>query len=420
MRIDAVKGEITIYMPLDKLETEKLSGCVTTPEAKAKVEALAALVRENDKALGGTGEPRAPTAYERQLDFFVPLLCVAEADDLFEFESTWLLEQPWKLGEKDASLSPNYDPLKRPSGKSGVVDVGAKGQVTTLQQEEAEYFVTTVHQQALELRGAGGWTLEALAAWLDKRILHRDIPVGESAAFLRKAIRGLMSKYGMADLDVLALDRFRLRDEIEASIERHRDGERMATFKQLMLPGSPLSVTEAVSINFKTTPYEPSWVYEGGFQFRKHYYGSKPGELREKRQDGKLTEEFQCAQFLDAMPEAAFWVRNISGRDTSFRLQTSKNRFYPDFVRKLVDGRTMVVEYKGAHLMENAEEKRLVGQIWASRSEGRCVFVMPTELDFPALQRRSPDRRYSMEEVSRGRLLLFHEMGKKEGLIDGQ
>ena len=45
----------------------------------------------------------------------------------------------------------------------------------------------------------------------------------------------------------------------------------------------------------------------------------------------------------------------------------------------------MAVEYKGAHLLENAEEKRLVGTVWASRSGGRCVFVMPTDLGFDAI-----------------------------------
>ena len=44
---------------------------------------------------------------------------------------------------------------------------------------------------------------------------RRGIPLGESAEFLRKAIRGLMTRWGIADLSVLALDRFRLRDEIE-------------------------------------------------------------------------------------------------------------------------------------------------------------------------------------------------------------
>ncbi|MCC6356666.1 MAG: hypothetical protein IT577_22500 [Verrucomicrobiae bacterium] len=110
--------------------------------------------------------------------------------------------------------------------------------------------------------------------------------------------------------------------------------------------------------------------------------GPRVGELAEKRQDGSLTEEFQCAQFLDSLPEVAFWVRNLSRKKTSFRLQTSRDWFYPDFVCQLKDGRVMVVEYKGAHLMAGAEEKRAVGAVWASRSGGRCVFVMPTKSNF--------------------------------------
>lgn len=385
-RIDPAKGEITIFMPLDAAETETLTRCVRTPEAKAKIEALIEMVAEADRAFGGTGNPRIPSAYERQLDFFVPLLCISEDAQLFEFEDTWLLEQPWKLGEKDASLSPGYNPLNRPRGKSGILDVGDKGQVTIVQQEEAGYFVTTVHQQALDLRSASGWTLEALVTWLDRHIEQRgDIPIGESAEFLRKVLRGLMARYGITDFDALALDRFRLRDEVEAAIARHRDTERTAAFRQLLLPGSPLVVSEMRGINFKTMPYEPGWQYEGGVVFGKHYFGPKPGELKEKRQDGRLTEEFQCAQFIDNMPEVEFWIRNISGRSTSFRLQTSKYWFYPDFVCKLFDGRTMVVEYKGAHLVENAEEKRLVGKVWESRSDGKCIFVMPTDLGFDAI-----------------------------------
>ena len=37
----------------------------------------------------------------------------------------------------------------------------------------------------------------------------------------------------------------------------------------------------------------------------------KPGELKERRGDGKLTEEFKCAQYLDALPEVKFWARNL-------------------------------------------------------------------------------------------------------------
>ena len=135
--------------------------------------------------------------------------------------------------------------------------------------------------------------------------------------------------------------------------------------------------------------YEPSRLYEGGFQFQKHYFGMKPGELTEKTADGRLTEEFQCAQFLDDLPSIRFWVRNLPRKPTSFRIHTSKGWFYPDFVCELVDGRSLVVEYKGKHLYDgnDAKDKRVVGQVWASRSNGKCLFVMPTDGDFSSIER---------------------------------
>ncbi len=388
VRIDTAKGEITVLVPLDKDETDRLTSCVKTPEAKAKVTEMVALVRETEMAFGGSGQTRVPTPYERQLDFIVPLLCVRENKELFEFEDTYLLEHPWQLSQKDATLAAGYNPLERPTGKAGVVDIGNKGEVITrVMQEPAQYFVSTVHQQVLQLGGSGDWTLEILVVWLDRHIDHQDIPVGESAEFLRKVIRGLMAKHGITDLSVLALDRFRLRDEIEARIQQHRDNEQKIAFQQYLLPDSTLTVSDERAINFKTMQYEPSWLYEGGFKFEKHYFGPKPGELRETTANGAQTEEFKCAQFLDGLPEVKFWMRNLSGKFTSFRLQTSKYRFYPDFLCQLIDGRVLAVEYKGAHLWTDAEEKRAVGAVWASRSGGRCLFVMPTEGDFSVISR---------------------------------
>jgi type III restriction enzyme len=388
-RIDASKGEITVIVPLDQDETDKLVSCVKSPEAKAKVAEAVEVVRQAEKAFGGTGKTRVPSPWERQLDFIVPLLCVREDGLLLEFESTFLLEHPWKLSAKDAALSDGYNPLFRPAGKAGLIDVGARGEVETsvLKDVPGADFVGTLHQQVMALGTAGDWSLETLVAWLDKQIDHQDIPLGESAEFLRKVIRGLMAKCGIADVSVLALDRFRLRDEIEARIQQHRDGERKTAFQAFLLPEAPLAVSEERTINFKTMSYEPSWLYEGGFQFKNHYFGPKPGELKETTPGGDLTEEFKCAQFLDGQPEVAFWLRNLARRNTSFRLQTSKDWFYPDFLCQLMDGRVMAVEYKGKHLYDaaDAEEKRAVGAVWESRSGGKCLFVMPTEGDFSVI-----------------------------------
>lgn len=385
-RIDAARGEITVIVPLDEDETEKLVSCVTTPEAKAKVAEVVALVRETEKAFGGSGTTRLPSPYEQQLDFLVPLLCVREDGMLLEFESTFLLEHPWKLSAKDASLSAAYNPLERPAGKAGLIDVGSKGEVqaSVLQETPDTDFIVTLHQQVMALGGTGDWSIEGLVAWLDNQIDHQDIPVGESAEFLRKVIRGLMAKFGIAEVSALALDRFRLRDEIETRIQQHRESERKTAFQAFLLPEAPLAVSSERAINFKTMSYEPSWLYEGGFQFKHHYFGAKPGELKETTPSGDLTEEFKCAHFLDGLAEVKFWVRNLSRKNTSFRLQTSKDWFYPDFICQLVDGRVMVVEYKGKYLYDapDAEEKRAVGKVWESRSGGTCLFAMPTQNDF--------------------------------------
>lgn len=387
-RINIEQGEITIITPLSNEEADMLAACVTTPEAKVLIMNAVEAVREAEKSFGGTGKPRPPSPYEQQLDFFVPLLGVSEGGGLFEFEDTFLLEHPWKLSEKDATLPDGYNPLVRPTGRTGLVDITAKGGVqTSARDEKLEDFVATLHQQVLNLGDVGDWTREALIAWLDRRLDHRDIPMGESAAFLIKALNGLMSRHGITSPSVLALDRFRLLDEIESCIQRHRDTERASAFNTFLLPKSPLAVDERLAINFRTMGYEPSWLYEGGHVFSKHYFGPKPGEIKEKRADGRLTEEFSCAVFLDELPEVAFWVRNLARKASSFRLHLSKDWFYPDFVCQLTDGRILAVEYKGQHLWQDAEEKRTVGKIWEARSNGKCLFDMPTGEDFTSIAR---------------------------------
>ncbi|HVU24749.1 MAG TPA: DEAD/DEAH box helicase family protein [Opitutus sp.] len=391
VRFDAAKGELTVIVPLDVAETERLSACAQTPEAKRRIAEAVETVREAERAFGGTGATRAPTPYERQIDFIVPLLAVREGEALMEFESTFLLEHAWKLSEKDASLPDIYDPTQRPTGRMGVLDADAAGHVTTQVVEESASadFVATLHQQVFQLGGAGDWTLDALAAWLDRQIEHRDIPMGEMVEFLRKALRGLMAKFGLGDVSALALDRFRLRDQLEARIDSHRRTERKAAFQSFLLPESALAVDEGVAINFRTMSYEPSWRYEGGYRFQKHYFTPKPGELAEKTPAGEIREEFKCAQWLDDNPAIAFWTRNLSNKATSFRLQTSTDWFYPDFICQLKNGCSLAVESKGGHLAEgsDAEEKRLLGHVWESRSGGRCVFVMPVAGEFGEIQK---------------------------------
>ncbi len=91
-------------------------------------------------------------------------------------------------------------------------------------------------------------------------------------------------------------------------------------------------------------------------------------------------EEADCAVLLDSLPEVEFWVRNLERDRYAFWLQTPTDKFYPDFVAMLKDGRFLVIEYKGAHLMnDDTSEKEALGQLWEARSKGLCVFRLITK-----------------------------------------
>ena len=377
-RVDVQSGTVTIFVPLEEKEIQGLEQCIASEAGKSAVRALAESVKAADILSGGKGETRTPSPWERGAAFSAPLLSVRENGSALEFDATFLLEHPWKLGEKDASL-PGYDPRQRPVGKAGSLDICARGDVTASQfnEREAADFVATLHQQVLALGVEEEWSTEKMVAWLDWKIEHQDILAGESAAFIGNSVRGLLA--GGATVGDLALDRFRLREAIEKRIQDHRDAERHAAFQQFLLQGSDLAVDESRGIDFRTSIYEPGWLYDGEFKFKNHYFGERPGELSERTPAGRQTEEFKCAQYIDAHSGIEFWTRNLSRKTASFRLLTPEGWFYPDFVCKLKDGRTLVVEYKGSYIWEGAARKREVGAVWASRSGGKCLFAMPTD-----------------------------------------
>lgn len=94
VRVDAERGDLTIIVPLDESETEALASCLKSEPAKQRIRAAAIDVRETDKAFGGSGKTRAPSPYQLQLEFSVPLLCVREDGALFEIRKHTLARAP--------------------------------------------------------------------------------------------------------------------------------------------------------------------------------------------------------------------------------------------------------------------------------------------------------------------------------------
>lgn len=86
---------------------------------------------------------------------------------------------------------------------------------------------------------------------------------------------------------------------------------------------------------------------------------------------------------IDAHPAVKHWVRNVERDERfSFWLPTATDYFYPDFVAELNDGRVLVVEYKGAHLLNaDTDEKEQIGRQWAASSGGKCLFLLAVAND---------------------------------------
>lgn len=114
--------------------------------------------------------------------------------------------------------------------------------------------------------------------------------------------------------------------------------------------------------------------YSGRYQFAKHYFPV----LADLKENGQ---EFACAQRIDAHPQVRQWVRNLDTAPGGFALPTSRGRFFADFVAELQDGRVALLEFKGAHLVNDPYEieKSQVGALWAKASAGRAVFGWLTQ-----------------------------------------
>jgi type III restriction enzyme len=313
----------------------------------------------------------------KQYKFSIPVLAIKQGDLFEQFEKTHLLEYPWSLKNCDYKLTETEYSGKREKGSLGEIGLDDKGNL-------AVEFLDKLANDVLLFDSETNWTDTELAIWLDKNITHSDISANEAIAFILGAARSLISDRNLK-IELLALDKLKLRQAVENKIDFYRlQAQRKAYQSLLFGADSPIQVSPELCFSFRPDDYPASTFYDGKYGtviFKKHYY-DELGNFDSK-------EEFECAQFIDHLDEIECWIRNLERREnSSFWLQTSTDKFYPDFVCKLKDGRYLVIEYKGAHLWADAEEKRKLGEIWEKRSDGKCLFVMPKGKDFDSIKQK--------------------------------
>lgn len=359
---------LTVVGPMTADEMETLQSCVRSPEDEQAVERLY-------QASQGRAPGTALVSMDRE-PFRVPVLAIRVGGQLEMLEESHFLDREWNLAQCDPTISESEFRSEETGSVAGEVDVSDSGRIEIR-------FVERLHEQLTMLLGEPGWTVAQLANWLDHEIPHRDIPKAQSSLFIYNALSRLMETRGMT-VEQLARHKFRLRGAVELKIEEHRRAQAKRAFDALLFgePVNGIEVSPELCFSYEEERYSPNSYYDGPYAFRKHYF-RRVGGLESEG------EEFDCAVFLDSLREVKCWVRNLERRpESSFWLQTSSDRFYPDFVAMLEDGRCLVVECKGEHLWSNddSKEKRAVGELWADRSGGRCVFVMPKGSDWGAIK----------------------------------
>lgn len=376
LTFDENSSRLAIDGPLTAGDFAAIRGSFATPEDQATIDKL---YREQS----GQGVGAFSLTTEERPLFRIPWLAIQDGDQLEVFDESYIRDIEWDLAQCDPSLSDEEFPSAAASGQAGVIDVTGAGKIEW-------HFVDQLHQQLTLLVPEQGWARDSLVSWLDRQIRHVDITRTQSAAFIDRAIGTLIESRGLS-IEQLARDKFRLAKSLAAKIDQHRSAEYRKSYNRVLFgtASDKIQVSQKYCLEFEEGRYAPNWYYQGTYRFSRHYF-PKVGELKSEG------EEYQCAVFLDAHPRVRYWVRNVERSPYSFWLQTSTDKFYPDFVALLQDGRVLVVEYKGEDRWSNddSKEKRVLGKLWADRSAGWCLFVMPkgtgwAEID-NAIQAPSP------------------------------
>jgi type III restriction enzyme len=295
--------------------------------------------------------PRLVTEIQGGLEF-------ADTDVLMEFHDWSLLDHSPKLSVAEFAV--------RETARS--FEINLDGNRITYQFADEE------EQLALDV-DVEGWTPEALVLWLDRQVRQPDIHQSELLRWLRDLVSHLMTARGM-HITALMRCKFilarRIREKLAAIRQQERDGVYQS---YLFAPEAKVEVSFDQAFAFKDGMYWDQRRYRGKWKPRKHFLGSEHVPAFDGAENG---EEFQCAQAIDSLPGLKYWIRNVARHPNSFWLPTATDKFYPDFVALLEDGRLLVVEYKGAHIADGSDtdEKRTIGKLWEEKSRCKGLFIV--------------------------------------------
>ncbi|TCK99477.1 type III restriction enzyme [Shimia isoporae] len=303
--------------------------------------------------------------------FVIPRLMVHVQGDLVFGDTDLLMEyHDWSLSDHPARLEPSEFNIVE---TTNTFEIDLDGNRLLIASGDSS------EQLAMDV-DVEDWTPASLVRWLDGKVRDQRIGQPEMLAWLGDVVTYLNRDRNLP-LAQLMRCKFILARKLDEKLRGFRQAERDKVYQMnLFAPEARLEVSFDDGFKFFDEMYADVPKYRGTkFAFRNHFMGRDEVPAFDGKEGG---EEEQCALVIDGLPGLKHWTRNVSRHRNSFTLPTSTDKFYPDFVAEMDDGRLLVVEYKGQDRTpeesRDSREKDQIGQEWAKASEGKAVFVMAT------------------------------------------
>lgn len=312
-------------------------------------------------------EQEEPSPAKNGEKFKVPQMMVELQGELELADPEIVFEYfDWNLNE--------YAPYQLSENEFAITKQG-NGFMIDIDNHSLKYSPAGEDQYELAFMSVDNWTAENLVRWLDKQLRDSYFSQATMVKWLSDVVNYLIEHRGLK-LAELMLAKYALANKLKAKIQTAYLNARQKSYQtSLFAPQARVELNFDNGFEFFDNMYEDVLCYRGRYKFSKHYLGAN----NVPNFDGGINgEEFQCAKALDSNPSVKYWIRNVARHPNSFWLPTSTDKFYPDFVAMLNDGRILVVEYKGKHLIDNADtrEKKQIGELWQSKSNGKGLFLM--------------------------------------------
>ena len=370
IEISPENGTLTIKGGAKAIDVKQISETFKQPAA-------AKTVREQlDVAMAtqSIADVREKTPAEKGQAVNIPLLGFTQTTFFDVFDQTPLLDADWEITDFDPKLSEaefahDIEAMRRAS-----LSISQLEKITCDVYDRLDSQLTILDTEQ-------GWEVSDLVFWLDRNIYFHYAERSQKVAWLNAAVDYLMRERSFS-LDELAYRKFRLRGALERKLAAGLVQVKQRVFDELIVHEDRFDVRDEHAIVVKQGRYAYDFPYTGIMELKRHFF-PVIGNLKSSG------EEFDCAEFIaNQLDDVEWWVRNVEKKVTSFWLQTASDRFYPDFIIKMRSDIFMAVEYKGSHIAESrdSKEKKLIGELWAKRSDGRCRFAWVEDRNWSAIQ----------------------------------